>query len=108
MTLLICAVTSEYLYCKSISTEADRIFERFDDANTADDYFECAGVLRRFIESKRSTNKIFFSKDLTDKLICETDKLADIAKGDSTSDTKAQLENVRFLFKSIYRFNVDS
>lgn len=108
VTLLIAAVSTEYIYCKSISQKASEMLEKFDGAQSTDDYYAYALLLRKFTQSNKKTNEIFFSKDLTDKLLCETDKLLHIAQGGSISEARVQLENIRFLFKSIYRFNVDS
>ena len=50
---------------------------------------------------------MFYSKDLTDKILSEIEKMRHLAGGDNIADARAQLECVRYLFGSLYRFNAD-
>lgn len=107
VALLLTAVTAEYLYSKSLKHKANDIISEYSDADSEKEYDECADRLHELIDHRQFINRLFYSKDLTDKIMSEIEKMRHLSGGDNIADAKAQLESVKYLFGSLYRFNAD-
>ena len=105
--LLSTAIAAEYFYSKSLKNEANEIIKKYENADSEQEYGECADKLCELIDHRQFVNRLFYSKDLTDKILSEIEKMRHLSRGDNIADAKAQLENVKYLFKSLYRFNAD-
>lgn len=105
--LLLTAIASEYFYSKDLKQKANIIIRDYSEADSEAEYNECADKLYELIDHRQFINRLFYSKDLTDKILSEIEKMRHLSGGDNMADAKAQLEGVKFLFGSLYRFNAD-
>ncbi len=106
-SLLLIVVTSEYFYSKNLKKNTEKIIETCEDSHNDDRFIKCADDLNELMKNRRFINRMFYSKDIAERIISEIEKLNIYAMGDNISDTKAQLESIKFSFETLYRFNAN-
>ncbi len=106
--LLLMIVTIEKIYIKEFKTETDIIMEQCDNTEQNSTLLNCSDKLFKMLNKRRFVNRIFFSKETTEQMINEIKKLKVYATENQLSDAKATIENIKFLLKTMLRFNVKS
>ncbi len=107
-SLLLTIVTVEKTYTNNFRNITNKTIGQCNDSDNSSDFIECANQLFQIMSKRKFTNRLFFSKDITEQIINETKKLKVYATENELSDAKASVENLKFLFKSLYRFNEKS
>lgn len=107
VTLMAGAIASEYFYSKSLKSEAKSVIEEYRDADSYEAFEQCAKKLKDIVDHRKVINMLFYSRDITQKMLSEIEKMNLLASGDNIADASAQLESVKYLFDSIYRFNAN-
>jgi len=98
LCLLTAIVSAEKIYTSNFKKVTDDIINK-------NDYLNCAQKLCEVMEKRKIVNRLFYSKDITHQIINEAKKLEVYATQNELSDAKASVENIRFLLKSLCRFN---
>lgn len=106
-SLLASVVASEYFYSKNLKDNTEEIITACESSQSDDRFSKCAEDLGALMKSRKLINRLFYSRDTAERIISEIEKLKAYAEGGNTSDMKAQLESIKFLYETLYRFNAN-
>ena len=101
--LLTAIVSAERIYTNDFKRATGEIIDNCGEQRV--DYIDCADKLYSLMNKRKAVNRLFYSKDITHQVINEAKKLKVYAEQNELSDAKASVETLRFLFKSMCRFN---
>ncbi len=104
-SLLTAVVASEYFYSKNLKMNTEKILSEYE---TSEDFLSCADRLSTLMRDRKIVNRLFYSRDTAEKITSEIEKLKVYAKEQNKVDAKAQLENIKFLYETLYRFNANA
>ena len=103
LVLLSAIITAEKVYTNNFKKAINDVIERCSGAR--DEFISCAETIDKIMSKRKPYNKLFYSKDVTHRIINEVEKLKVYAVANELSDAQASVENIRFLLKSMLRFN---
>lgn len=102
--VLVVIVSAEYFYSKDLKKHTNGIISVCEQNGN---FTECAKDLSEIMNDRKVINRLFYSRDTASRILSEIKKLEVFAKGEQTVDAKAQLESIKLLFKTLYRFNAN-
>ena len=102
-SLLAAIVSAECIYTNNFKKATDELIDGCGEDKIG--FLNCAEKLCDLMKQRKIVNRLFYSKDVTHQVINEANKLKVYAEQNELSDAKASIETLKFLFKSLYRFN---
>lgn len=102
--LLITIISTEIIYSYNFKKITSDTINQCQNGQK-NDYIKCADKLYNIMKKRKVINRLFYSKDITHQVIAETKKLKVYADRNELGDAKVSIENIKYLFKSLYRFN---